>query len=1365
LECGGLTPPLSCKGGVKPLHSKGFAATYEAELLRRALDAYSLQVQKYRNRIGCDMAIPENESVGSVLVCGGSVAGVQAALDLASGGFKVYLLESTAAIGGKMARIESIVPSGDCPMCILTPRMVECARNRNIEIITLSDIQSISGKPGHFKVKIRQNPRYVDLKMCDACGDCSTACPVYLPEEAGSGQEARKAISRVFPQAIPNVFGIVKASGQTACTVGCPAGVNVQGFVALVREGKLAEAYELILKRCPLPASSGRICRHSCEEKCRRIEIDEAVSIRDLERFVADSIQSDPELYPVSTPSPNKQGGRVAVVGGGPAGLTAANDLALMGYEVTLFESQDKLGGMLRYGIPAFRLPKDVLQKEIQSILKLGINVQTNTRIANPKNLLVTGIPSNGEGTPSEPFHAVFLATGAWGPRKLGIPGENGRGVWQAVNFLYAVNSGAFPPIGPNVTILGGTDLALDAARCALRLPGVKSVDLACLESWVEMPADPDVIDEACKEGIIVHNGLGATRFEMAGNRVMSVRFRACTSVYDENKRFDPLFDDAIVSSLPTDTVIVATGRLSDVSGFGLEMRPGSRILADSRTLAAGFPGIFAGGDVVLGPASMAEAIAQGHKAAEGIDAYLRGSSHLRSTEPVTSPAPSMFRPNSTNIASNPNPGAPFQERVKIRPAESAGRLQFMNEIRLGYSKEQARIEAGRCLSCGLCSECLQCVKACTAGAIRHDQQPTEIELEVGSIIYAPGVTESDPCGPGIYETGKLQDPEDIGESSLRGSAAAAGAMRQLTSVRGTQTQRREYPWERDVSDEAPRIGVFVCHCGHNISSVVDVESVVRKASKMLNVIHAEAADYTCSDLNQRRIKEMIRKYRLNRLVIASCSSRTHEILFQETLRESGLNRYLLAMTNIRDECSWVHRDDPSAATAKAIDLVSMAVAQARLLKAFPLTELPVTPSALIIGGGLAGMTAAKNIADQGYQVHLVEKSSALGGMLSIRRMTLENPGIQEYLNGLVESIQSHPKIHVYVNAELSGISGQAGDFTSILAVDGREVSVDHAVVIVATGGSERDTEQHLHGKNQNVITQSQLESMLANDAPPAGLENNRKPTVVMIQCVESRNSQHPYCSRICCSEAVKNALEIKRRYPNSEVVVLGGGMLTYGPQEAFYQKALEKRVRFIAYPEGMPPVVTEDAGLLKVSVRDAALNRDLAIHPDLLVLSTGIAPAADNEKIAQKLRSNLTAEGFFTQAHPKLRPVDLINEGQFLCGWAQSPQFLEETVLQAHATASRAAAILSKTKLEILGRIALVNPDGCVACTTCVKVCPYGAPRINEVRKSEIQGTKCIGCGSCAAACPSRTITLQQLEGIAMEAMLDELLLGGGSR
>jgi heterodisulfide reductase subunit A-like polyferredoxin len=1309
------------------------------------------------------VSIPGNDSIGSVLVCGGSIAGVQSALDLANSGFKVYLLESTAAIGGKMARIETIVPSGDCPMCILTPRMVECARNRNIEIITLADIHSISGQPGHFKVKIRKNPSYVDLKTCDACGDCSAVCPVSLPEAFDGGQEVRKAIARAFPQAIPNVYGIVKASGQTACKVGCPAGVNVQGFIALVREGKISEAFELIRKRCPLPASSGRVCRHLCEEKCRRIEIDDAISIRDLERYVADSVENNPDLFPVAVSAANKQGGRIAVVGGGPAGLTAANDLALMGYAVTLFESQAQLGGMLRYGIPGFRLPKDVLQQEIQSIIKLGVDVRTHTRITNVKDLLTIGIPSKGKESSIEPFHAAFLATGAWGPRKLGIPGENARGVWQAINFLYVVNSGSFPPIGPNVVVLGGSDLALDAARCALRLPGVKSVHLACLESWVEMPADPDVIDEACKEGVVVHNGLGPTRLEAADGRVKSVMFRACTSVYDEHKRFDPLFDDTVLSALSADTVIVAAGRLSDALGFGLEMRPGGRILTDSQTLAAGVPGIFAGGDVVLGPASLAEAIAQGHKAAEGMDEFMRRSITIRSAESAMPAARSIFRLNSTNIAPNPNPSAPFQERVKMRLAERADLLRFMNDIRLGYSKEQAQTEAGRCLSCGLCSECLQCVTACTAGAIQHDQQPTEMELEVGSILFAPRAEGNQFFGPGIYETGKLQDPENIAESALQGSAAAAGAMRQLTSVRGTQTQRREYPWERDVADEAPRVGVFICRCGNNISSVVDVENVAWKAMKMPNVIHAEAADYTCSDLNQHRIKEMIRKHRLNRLVIASCSSRTHEVLFQETLRESGLNRYLLAMTNIRDECSWVHREDPAAATAKAIDLTAMAVARARHLKAFPLTELPVTPSALILGGGLAGMTAAENIADQGFQVHLVEKTSVLGGMLRTRQTTLENSGIQEYLNKLVERVQFHPKIKVYLNATLSGISGQAGDFTSLVDVGGKEVSIDHAVVVVATGGQERTSELYLHGKNASVLTQSKLGFMLANDAPPAELTGNRKSTVVMIQCVESRNQQNPYCSRVCCPEAIKNALEIKRCYPNSEVVIFGGEMLTYGPHEAFYQKALEKRVRFIRCPEGAPPVVTEVDGRLKVTGRDAVLNRDLTIHPDLLVLSAGISPASDNRILSQKLRSNLTADGFFVQAHPKLRPVDLMNEGQFLCGWAQSPQFIEETVAQAQAAAARASTILSKSKLEILGRIAWVNPGGCVACTTCVKICPYGAPRINEVRKSEIQGTKCIGCGSCAAACPSRTITLQQLEGAAMEAMLNELLMGGG--
>jgi heterodisulfide reductase subunit A-like polyferredoxin len=1448
------------------------------------------------------------EAIGAVLVCGAGITGIQASLDLAESGFKVYLLDSSPAIGGRMAQLDKTFPTGDCAMCILSPKLVECARNKNIEIVTLADVQGISGEPGNFKVRIRQNPRYVDLDKCNACGDCTEACPVSLPSEFDRRLGTRKAIFRPYPQAIPNVFGISKAAGRAPCKTSCPAGVNAQGYVALIGAGKFAEAYELIRERCPLPAACGRVCQHPCQDKCNRAEIDEAVSVRDLKRFAADYIHANPEQYPPARPAAAKFEAKVAIVGGGPAGLTAANDLALLGYGVTLFERQPQLGGMLRYGIPSYRLPNDVLDKEIQYILDLGVEARTSAPVADPQSLLDAG------------FNAVFAAPGAWISRTLGIPGEDAPGVWAGLDFLHQVNSGMTPQIGPKVVVIGGGDVAMDAARCALRMPGVKSVDLACLESRAEMPAHAWEAAEALEEGVVFHNRLGPVKIDVA-----SVAFRACTSVFDENKRFNPRFDDSITSALPADTVIVTIGQGTDWGGC---------------TAA----GIFAGGDAVLGPASMVDAMAQGHQGAEAIDAYLRGTKLAQSNGAQV------------ETADNPKPDAPKRERVKMPQAAPAARLKDFTEIDLGYSPEQAMAEAQRCLACGLCSECMQCVKACSAGAVCHDQQAEEHEIGVGSVILTPGFEEfqaslrgefghgryanvlssvqfermlsaAGPTGghverpsdggevkkiafiqcvgsrdaargngycssiccmsatkeamvalehahgqqldvsifcmdvrafgkefdsyvnrardengvkfiraipsrvvempgtktprvryfdqagveqnqefdlvvlsvglrvpasvremagrlgldlnqfgfaqterlsplatskPGIYVAGAFQEPKDIPESVAQASAAAACAMDQLASARGNLIQRHEYPWERDIADESPRVGVFICHCGHNIASVIDVERVAGRAARMPNVFHAEASLYTCSDTNQQHIKDAIQKYRLNRLVVASCSPRTHEILFQETLRESGLNQYLFAMTNIRDQCSWVHKDDPAAATDKAVDLMSMAVARARHLKPLATGQLPVTASALIIGGGLAGMTAALAIADQGFEVHLVEKEAALGGNLRNVHTTLERADVQAYLGGMVAKVESHVGIHVYVNSTPASIGGHVGNFKSVLNVAGSEKPISHGVVIVATGGQERPTAAYLHGRNPHVTTQSKLEAVLAGGVLPPELGAKPNPTVVMIQCVESRDAEHPYCSRVCCSEAVKNALEIKRRLPGARVVVLGRDIRTYGFRELYFQKAREAGVLFVRYPEKSDPVVVEDGGKLKVTVHDGSSNRDLVLRPDLLVLSTGIAPAAGNPVLSGLLRSALTTDGFFLEAHPKLRPVDLANEGEFLCGLAHSPRFMDETIAQAQAAAGRASTILSKAFLEIPGQVARVNPEDCVACATCVKVCPYGAPMINSLNKAEIQGAKCMGCGSCAASCPARTITLQHQEDEALVAMLDELLVAG---
>jgi len=1482
------------------------------------------------------------EGVGAVLVCGAGVTGIQASLDLAGSGFKVYLLDSSPAIGGRMAQLDKTFPTGDCAMCILSPKLVECARNKNIEIITLADVEGISGEPGHFQVKIRQNPRYVDVAKCNACGECTEVCPVSLRSEFDRNLGTRKAIFRPYPQAIPNVFGISKAAGPAPCKSACPAGVNAQGYVALIAAGKFQEAYALIRQRCPLPAACGRVCQHPCETNCNRAEIDEAVSVRNLKRFVADYIHSNPSQCPPAKAPAAKLDAKVAIIGGGPAGLTVAADLALRGYGITLFEAQQRLGGMLRYGIPDYRLPENVLDREIQYILDLGVEAKTGTRVTEPKNLL----KAEGGSSPAGEFDAVFVAPGAWLGRKMNIAGEGAQGVFEALDFLYQVNSGKAPAIGPNVVVIGGGDVAMDAARCARRLPGVKSVKVAYRRSREEMPAHPWEAAEALEEGVTFHTDLGPARIETAGGKVFAISFHPRVAGSGLTRKTEPRFDGSQTIALSADTVIVAIGQAIDSADLGVVTGSSGRIAADKGTLATSVAGIFAGGDAVLGPASIADAMGQGHVAADAIDAYLRGSK-LASAPSVTAQA---------EPARNPKPGAPREDRIQMAQTDLAARRRGFTEINRGYTAEQAIAEAKRCLACGLCSECMECVKACSPGAIRHDQLAQERELAVGSVILTPGFEEfqaslrgefghgrysnvlssvqfermlsaAGPTGglierpsdggavnriafiqclgsrdtargagycssiccmsatkeamvalehahgrkleisifcmdvrafgkefdnyvnrardehgvkfiraipsrvvempgsrtpriryfdtdgaeqqrdfdlvvlsvgmrpsagvkemagrlgvelnefgfsrterlsplatskPGIYVAGAFQEPKDIPESVAQASGAAASAMEQLAHSRGTMIQSHEYPWERDITDESPRVGVFICHCGHNIASVVDVKQVAEQAGAMPNVCHSEANLYTCSDTNQQHIKDMIAKHRLNRLVVSSCSPRTHEMLFQETLRESGLNQYLFAMTNIRDQCSWVHKDDPEAATGKALELTSMAVARARHVKALPTGRLPVTASALAIGGGLAGMTAALGLADQGFEVHLAEKEPQLGGLLRNVHGSLEGADVQAYLHHLVARVQAHKKIHVYLNATPAAIGGHVGNFKSVLKVAGHEQPVTHGVVIVAVGGQRRETAMYLHGQNPHVTTQAALEAALAGGNLPPELAGKQDPTVVMIQCVESRNGEHAYCSRICCSEAVQNALEIKRRLPRAKVAVLGRDIRTYGFREVYFQKAREAGVLFVRYPDKNDPVVSEESGRLKVTVHDNGSNRDLVLRPDLLALSTGIAPAADNPALSMLLRSALTADGFFLEAHPKLRPVDLANEGEYLCGLAHSPRFIDETIAQAQAAAGRAATILSKTHLEVPGQVARVTPENCVACANCVKICPYGAPAINDLNKAEIQSAKCMGCGSCAAACPARTIVLQHQEDRALVAMLDELLVAG---
>ena len=615
---------------------------------------------------------------------------------------------------------------------------------------------------------------------------------------------------------------------------------------------------------------------------------------------------------------------------------------------------------------------------------------------------------------------------------------------------------------------------------------------------------------------------------------------------------------------------------------------------------------------------------------------------------------------------------------------------------------------------------------------------------------------------PGIFVGGAFSGPKDIPETVAQASGVAARASSILSEVRGTLVGEREYPPERDVSGEPPRMGVFICQCGINIGGVVDVPAVVEYVKGLPNVVYAEHNLYTCSQDTQERIKEAINEHKLNRVVVASCTPRTHEPLFQETLREAGLNPHLFEMANIRDQDSWVHMREPEKATAKAKDLVRMAVAKAYLVEPLGKTVLNVTHRGLIIGGGIAGMVSALRLAEEGYEVYLVEKDDKLGGQARSIYYTLEGEDVQKFLGELIDKVTSNDKIHVFTAAAVGKIEGFVGNFKTTIEVNSSLQELEHGIVIVTTGAKEYQPTQYLYGKERRVITQRELEKLIASQ----NLDFNSQSSIVMIQCVGSRNGDSPYCSRICCSEAIKNALKIKKVNRKANVYILYRDMRTYGFREDYYQEAREEGVVFIRYEEDDKPEVRVNGGKLRVLAKDLILSERLLIPADLVVLSTATRPLEDNKELSQMLKVPLNEDGFFLEAHVKLRPVDFATEGIFLCGLAHSPKFIDETICQANACVSRACTILSREELQVEGTVAKVNEVKCVGCRFCKEVCPYGAIDVSpkkvlgrEKEVAQVNVALCKGCGACSASCRSGAIDVKGFSNEQIFAQIGALM------
>lgn len=983
--------------------------------------------------------------VGAVLVVGGGIAGVQAALDLADSGFFVYLVDKEPAAGGIMSQLDKTFPTNDCSTCILSPKLAEADRHLNLEIIAPARVVALTGEAGDFTVRLVEPARCVSLEKCIACGICAEKCPKRVRDPFNEGLGYRKAAYLRYPQAVPLKYCIDKD--------------NCLYFLR-------------------------GICR-ACERFCPTKAID--LTQPDTERLL-------------------------------------------------------RVGAVIL--APGFRPVDPRLKPE----LGWGRYPNVLTALQFERLLSATGPTAGRLERPSDGRHPKRVA------------------------WLHCV---------------GSRDEAIGRGFCS---------SACCMF--------------AVKQAIIAK---------------------------EHDRELEPTL-------------------------FYLDLR------------------------------------AQG----KGFDNYVAWAEAM---------GVRLVRSHISRITEDPR-----THDLEISYLDEAGRL-----------REEIFDLAVLATGFDIPAETRQL--AATAG----------LRLNPWGFLPGRGLEAVATERPGIFVCGVFQGPKDIPETVSQASAAAGQAAALLAAARGSLTRVPEFPPEREVAGEPPRIGVFVCHCGINISGVVEVAQVAEYARSLPGVVYAEDSLFMCSGETLNRIREIIRRENLNRVVVAACSPRTHEPLFQESLRAAGLNKYLFHLANIRNQDSWVHMREPQAATAKAMDLVRMAVA--RVARQTPLKEspAPLTRQALVVGGGLAGLSAALTLADAGVPVVVVERSPRLGGLIPRYRTTLEGQALDPYLQDLIRRVREHPRLRVFLSARLDRFQGQAGNFSVQVIFPGGSEEIPFGAAILATGAEPYEPTEYRHGEDPRVLTQLRLGELLADEPGLLG----EAPTVVMIQCVGAREPAHPSCSRICCSEAVKNALALKRLSPRARVYILYRDIRTFGFREVYYRQAREAGVRFLRFTPANPPQVRAAGDSLEITVWDANLNEPVSLQAHWLVLSAALRPHPGAREAAQLFKLPCDNEGFFMEAHQKLRPLEFASPGFFLCGLAHGPKFPEEIIAQAQGAASRALALLAQESRSVGGPVARVITSRCAECLTCVRVCPYQVPEIDVRRgKAHIDPARCQGCGICPAECPYKAIT-----------------------
>ena len=1004
---------------------------------------------------GLPVDSPEDNNLIDVMVVGGGISGIQAALDLANTGFRVFLVDKSPAIGGKMSQLDKTFPTNDCSMCIESPKFIECSRHPNIEILTYTEVESVKGKAGDFKVTLIKKPRYIIEERCTGCTTCVEFCPVKVPDTYNQGLSLNKAIHIYFSQAVPLITY-----------------VDPETCLYLQDE------------KCT-------ICMGVCKN--------EAIDLNQKEEFLQ---------------------------------VEVGAIIMAPGYEVF----DPRLRNDYGYGI----MPNVVTGLDFERLL------------------CSTG-PFEGEVLrPSDRKHPHRIA-------------------WIQC-------------VGSRQVIAGGNSYC-SAVCCAYT------------QKQVILAKDHD----ADLDATVFHNDIRAfgkdfERFYQRAENLSGVRFiRSYVSV-------------------------------------GREM--------------------------------------------------------------------------------------PETHNVTIRYATAAD----------GVKEEEFDLVV---LSVGL----------------TPPADVTDLADKFGIELNSHGFCKVNPLNPiettrpGIFVSGAFQGPVDIPESVTGASGAESLCGQLLSYRRGDLARERIYPPERDVSKEEPKVGVFVCHCGANIGRVVDVPSVVEYASTLGNVVHSQESLFACSTDNAQQIANTIRDKGLNRVVVAACTPRTHEPLFRDTCREGGINQYFYEMANIREHCSWVHSKEKDKATQKAKEIVRMAISRAALLEPLQEFKLPVNKATLVVGGGIAGMTSALSLADQGFKVFLVEKNGNLGGMARRIHYTLEGMDVQTFLNDTIQKVYRHPLISVTHHATITDVSGYVGNFITTVKYEGRVDRIKHGTAILATGAEEYKPDEFLYGKDERVLTQLELEERIAR----ADERLMSAESLVMIQCVGCRQPDRNYCARICCSHAVKNALKLKEINSRMDVYVLFRDMRTYGYREDFYREAAEKGVRFIRWEPADKPEVeaveAEGKPVLRVTVPDPILCQRLELDADYLVLSAAVVPSAGSTDMAKLFKVAMNPDGFFQEAHVKLRPVDFAADGIFLCGIAHYPKHIPEAISQAYGAAGRALTILTQDSVIASGAVCEVNERACEACGACISVCNYGAIDFCDTpkgKKASVNPILCKGDGLCNTRCPTGAISLK---------------------